>query len=508
MPTSYLKTLVFLQQKRQQENELTIKARRERDRQIGLMLAEKNITSPDGQIESWLSQIVSPEEERFATQIERGRSLISLVMILLGLIVGGLLVTGLFQYDGLGRVNLIYVLSVLVGLQLFLLLLTLLAMLPAPLTRWMPGFSSLQQLLQWLSPGRLQALVSRLFPIKQRTEIQQLLGVLGQNQKLFSGIGKWQVFSWSQLFGVAFNMGALMTVFLLIAVKDIAFGWSTTLQVQSENLLQITNLLALPWQAWLPVALPDLELVEASRYFRLQNGREGVVVDPELLGQWWPFIMLCIASYGLIPRLIALFFCRLNLARSMTQAICYFPGRQELLDRMNTAIVETHAEQFDSAAVTTTESWKKVAAEKNRSAISTIVLINWSSLDLREKPLLEMISQAGHFMVSALYDAGSSCGVDEDLRAVRSVSESDPDEPVGVLVKAWEPPLGELADFLMDLRDGCSRERLIRIIPVAIGAEGLVVPDKRDLDEWQRFVTEMADPWMSITPIFPRNDDG
>lgn len=491
-----------MQRQMSRDSEIAFDELHKRDRKIGIELAKNGDKASNDQLDEWLLRLVTEDDRSMLTQVESGHRLISFGMVILGLLLGWLTVVGLLQYDGTGRVNLVYLVIVFVFLQLAFLFFTSIAMLPSRVSRWLPGFSSFQEMLRWFSPGRLQSAISRLTPTGERTEIGLLLG---RSRKIFASVGKWQLFSWSQLFGFAFNIAALLSLFILIAVKDIAFGWSSTLDLESNLIYKVTTLLSLPWQSWLPGEVPALSLIEASRYFRLQEAIPAGV-DPELLGQWWRFLMLCLLFYGLLPRFFLMLFCREKLRRAINRTIRYFPGREALLDRLNQRVVETQAGEVESAPQSPNGQVERAAKESHSVGGSMITLVNWSGFELEEMNLLERLQKAGQFSVSTTYRAGTNCQLEEDLQVIQSLSKSA--EPIGVLVKSWEPPLGELADFLGDLREAGKAERAIHLLPIALKGGELTVPEQRDIDEWKRFSESLVDPWLSVMSIATEGDNG
>ncbi len=467
-----------------------------RDRAIALSRADPEGLGTEEQLSYWLSKLVTPDDQRIATEIASGHRLIGIGLGLLGVLLGWLTIMGLFQYDGQGRVNLVYLVVVLVGLQLSLTGLTIIAMLPQSMTRWLPGFKSFQQLLRWFSPGRLQKLFSRFMPVTERDGISQLLG---RHQKIYTRIGKWQIFSWSQLFGVAFNIAALLSVFVLIATRDVAFGWSSTLDIDPTSILSVTNFLSWPWHAWLPAAVPDLPLIEASHYFRLQNGAANGV-SPKVLGHWWPFVMLCLAFYGLLPRLLLLLFCKARLSSAYVQTLQHFPGRKELLTRLNSALIETRASEHESNV---DEGIPAINKSQHQRISEALILINWAGLKVENTRLLDEILAAGQLTMKAMFKAGTNCSLEDDEQVIAEVGKLAADTPIGIILKAWEPPLGELADFIADLRKTGSPQRLIYLLPLALKSKALVQVENNDLQEWQRFSRQLADPWITVHQLVP-----
>lgn len=495
-PFTRLQNLFLLQRQISRDSELTYAELHQRDRNIGVAIRDNPQPGADQQLLHWLSRLLTAEDIKRATEIQSGHRLITVGISLLGLLLGWLAIIGLFQYDGQGRVNLVYLLIVLAGLQLSLSLLTLIAMLPQSKTGWIPGFSSFQQLLRWFSPGRLQKLFARFMPVSERQDIAELLG---RHHKVFADIGKWQIFSWSQLFGVAFNTAALVSIFILIATRDVAFGWSSTLAIDPLAILGLTDMLSWPWHTWLPTAVPDLQLVEASHYFRLQNS--AATVEPETLGHWWPFVMLCLGFYGLLPRLLLLLFTRFQLSSAYTRTLHYFPGRREVLARLNSAVVETRAKQHDDANEDVVTEPAKSESQLMGGALN---LVDWTGLVLDKTTLIDEIQLVGQFSLAKAFSAGLKHKLEEDEKVIRQLGRMDKNIPIGILVKSWEPPLGELADFIDDLRQAVARQQIIYLLPVAIKAGQLLSPTQADLDEWQRFVQRLVDPWVTLIPIVPR----
>jgi len=59
----------------------------------------------------------------------------------------------------------------------------------------------------------------------------------------------------------------------LAAAGALSFGWSTTLEVDALSVQHFTDALSIPC-AWLcPEARPSLELLEATRFFRIAGGK-------------------------------------------------------------------------------------------------------------------------------------------------------------------------------------------------------------------------------------------
>jgi hypothetical protein len=170
-----------------------------------------------------------------------------LVLFLVGLGIGWLVTSVLFDYDGSRPVNVVHVLAGLVGVQLILLVLLGLVAVPRRVSRWVPGLRLFQEVLSWLSPGQITRWLARRMP-------EPLKGIHGDGghgwweDPWVTRMLKWAAMVSAQTFGVAFNVGALAAALYLVTFSDLAFSWSTTLSADIERGHRMTNLLATPWK--------------------------------------------------------------------------------------------------------------------------------------------------------------------------------------------------------------------------------------------------------------------
>lgn len=471
--------------------------RRQRDRKIGQQLAPL-AARPVAQTLAWLDALRRESEER-ESAAARWVHGASVALVLVGLLVGAAVAGGVFYYDGTRPVNVIHVLAVFVFLQLVTVLLTLLAALPARVTHWLPGMHALQQTLWLLSPGRLAGLMTRWLPQPDREQAQQLIGHARAHGALYRGVRQWAILTWAQSFAVAFNVAALATAMALVTFSDLAFGWSTTLRVDTETLAGIVQPLAWPWAwAW-PAARPSVELIEASRYFR------PVQIDPEvapLLGQWWPFLVMCMAVYGLLPRVVLLGVALHQRRRAVVAAIRYHPAVRRLLERMNEPIVTTH-DAGEAAQAESMVTSGHVATDWPR-AEGPVCVIDWAQVPVEGATVDQLLQQRCGAMPEAKLEAGGARSVDEDARVIeRAVGVVGEYGLIVMLVRAWEPPMAEVTDFLAQLRDALPHGRPIVVAP--IGAEGLA-PASANLEQWQRRLGTLGDPWLHVATLTTGDD--
>jgi hypothetical protein len=473
---------------------------RRRDREIGQKLAALR-RSPRKQVIDWLSHVSDQRNLKLGARLAKALRIGTFLLGIAGLIIGWLTATAVFYYDGSQPVNVINILAVFVGAQLVLILLLFFTFIPPSVLRWLPGARSAVETLELLSPGRLQRLASRFLPEEHKRRAENLLGTSRAHRVLFGRIERWLVTSSSQFFGVTFNIGALLSCLYLIFFSDLAFSWSTTLQVTAEDIHSLTRLLAAPWSRLVPDADPSLSLIEASRYYRLKEalpfpGGE-TPTGPAILGGWWPFLVMCMLSYGLIPRLALRFFSGWRLRCAVNHTILHLPGVKDLLYRMNRELVETQSGELESVKEAPRADAEAPSTGSLQGSFSA--LINWGEVPLSDDQLSRIASLTCGCSSTAMFAAGGANSLAQDDEVIVKASNKSVDGGIIVFVKAWEPPLKDLHDFLVALRNNLPETSPIVIIPLNIdqGANP-GPPGQIQLETWRTSMQKLGDPWLSV----------
>jgi len=493
-PQPSLGDLLDLARQLKADSEMSGAGLRHRDRRVGQSLADLE-DRPLAQLLGWLHRVRDEGDDLRGERVNVLHRLGLLVLGVAGLFSGWGAAAVVFRYDGTHPVNVIHVLAVFVLLQLVFLLLFGIGLLPPAITRFLPGMRTVQDALRFFSPGRLQNWLARYLPQQYRDTTAALLGQGQAHQRLYGRVDRWVVAHSSQTFAALLNVGALASCLYLVVFSDLAFAWSTTLQLDPLALQRWTDLLSAPWAAFFDEARPSLELIESTRYFRFKEGAFPAAASPEGLGGWWPFLVMCMAVYGLLPRLLTWSVARQRMRAALRKTFLHYPGASDLLARLNSELVETRADQPEIAGAT--------AAARPKSTTTTdlagqpAMVINWSAA-VEPATARPWLTETATVTVTAWHEAGGSHTLAHDRQVIEAVGQSGGQNTV-ILVKAWEPPLAEFLDFLRELRTVSASDQALLVAPLGRTPGGEVaVAEPQHLDLWQTTLARAGDPWLRL----------
>jgi len=472
----------------------------QRDRAIGLSLGAQPNSPRDHWLwmRDWLRQLT--KKDGLLSDAQSWMNTLHKVLLGLGLLLGMLTAFATFDYDGWQRINLLVVIAVMCGLQLLLCALTLVVMLPARLTRFVPGLPSAQAFLSLLNAGQWTGFITRLLPGWQ-TSWKTLSQQMKRREYLYSDVKKW-IFLWqAQRLALAYHAGLLLTLLLLISFQDLAFGWSSTLALETESIHRLTQWMSWPWHHLVPQAVPDLGLIDASRYFRVQGQTQALnLEEAQKLGFWWQFIVLSILFYGVFPRFVLWAICKRQLRQQCRLAIISHPEVERIVSRLSARSVSTRSLEPGETRFDKTQDLALDSLSKNRQFeslnLSTIDIVNWAQIDISDRELLKLFKQGPEISDAhaskPIAKAGGICTHAEDEQLIKTLSAGDCLHTVFAL-KSWEPPLAELGDFIKALlRSDIEQVSLLLVAPPGKKVTG------NNYQEWARFVAALGEPALTL----------
>ncbi|WP_144392544.1 DUF2868 domain-containing protein [Pleionea sediminis] len=283
--------------------------------------------------------------------------------------------------------------------------------------------------------------------------------VWSQSQKAYMhklrqmNLDKSWFFLQSQAAALAYSAAGVLVFLVLLLVTDMNFVWRSTL-LNAEQILPVLEVISAPWPFW-PSAQPQLELLQMTQDSRLTDNYQ----DQSVFGDWWAFILATQLLYSFILRGVMLALAKLWVSRKTQNDI-----ETQLSQKLSS--VTPQKQQHPSLAPIT------------HALPSSITLNNWAEIDNK---LLSTIGAAELPIIKA----GPSANENE-----QQLAEAFKDDQL-LVVKSWEPPMGELFDF-MALGRGY-------LIPVDIKQGRIDAPEKHHLEEWQRFINSL-NQWQLYLP--------
>ncbi|GHD41540.1 Protein of unknown function [Marinobacter persicus] len=284
----------------------------------------------------------------------------------------------------------------------------------------------------------------------------------------------------AQAGGLAFATSGLITLLIMVVIQDLAFGWSTTLDTASTSYHRLVSSIAAPW-AWLwPAAVPSLELVEATRFFRAAP--DAATTSPPQWGQWWPFLTMTWLTWTWLPRLALLLATHFFLQHRARRLLARHPGLTTLHYRMETPVIETGNQHSDADDLPDTRTRSELA-----SLPVTPVCIAWAGAGRDGLPE-ELVPTS-----SRPLSVGGNARLEDDdavLQATRQQLQQQSRPQVLLLTRSWQPPTGELSDFLEQARQHWPAGTRVTLVPLA--ADPGLPPADHLLQPWLRFAGRLS----------------
>lgn len=414
--------------------------------------------SPQEQLHAWAEthqkQLPHPT---LGARWERSLYHVTLLIAGVAFVTGVFTGIGLLHYSGDAPVNLIYFLFMALIFPLVTMFLALLSMVRA---------NRQKNTLVHISPAYW---------------LERLIAMLGKRPSLLDEIKvaprllNWIVIQRAQLASLLFSVGLLVALLAIVATQDVAFAWSTTLQIDAEGFTRFLQQVALPWRSWLPSAVPTLELVSQSQYYRLGGGLSQTMVEhAALLGAWWKFLAMATLVYAIGLRMLLYVVASWGVKRALAKGLVALEGVKALLQCMNEPLITTHT---PDEAVVVAEGSAAYPRDAQPDTVHYDSIEGWSL----SKEKLEVLCDALGVSAPLCVEVGGNNPLEVD-RQIASEATGE----VLVVVKAWEPPT---MDFMDHLEMVASHAKKVVVMPVGTAKEGYT-PQTRHKEVWLRKLTQ------------------
>jgi len=453
-----------------------------RDREIALRWQDEP-KAPSDLVARWLASLRrGTTTPTVGERVARAQVMANWIIFVVFGLIGVAVALAVLQFTGDHPINVLVVLGVFVLLQVINLLATIAAFV---WSRFSPGF---------LGRFPLGALIRRL--IVRMVGVEDTGRFLAR-RSLYAGVERWVMFRAMQVGAVAFNVGALATFIAAVSFTDLAFAWSTTLQVGAEGLQRFCEVLAAPWRLWLPDAVPTLDLVSATQYFRLDsayvNAPAGARArDVAFAGGWWPFLLMCLLVYGLLPRLLLVVWASLGMNGALRKLPFDTPDEAEIIARLTTPEVR-RVHQNDPGNVAPLGAGHQPLGRPQRfSKDGPAIAVRWRDAEISDDAFSNRLRERfGAVVEEPIANAGGhDHGEDQALLERIEVGE----QPVVVVAEPWNAPDRAFKRFVHSLRENGHSTRKIYVLLTAGG-------DDEQRDVWAGYLAELADPYIALDAL-------
>ena len=450
-----LETYIDLQQLLQQNN-----TTHEQNRTFGLSRQDKNDTA---KLIDWrdehLSNLTKP---RLGAEVTRYLYGVTLVLGVISLMLGILSGVGLLSYSGKEPVNVIYFIAIVVFVPLFTMSLAIWSMLKA---------GKAHSTLVHISPAYWMERIMSYLPNNARTMIEDM-----QINPLLINL---VAIKRSQLLALLFSIGLFMALIWKVSTEDLAFAWSTTLQIAPNELHDFLSIIALPWHSVLPSAVPSIELIEQSHYLRLGGKLDTQMINNALnLGEWWKFLAISTLFYAIFLRLLLWVVTSVRLSRATERSVKSLPNAQKILYEINTPLISTQADKPEQEFVRSSVSFERICTPTDRDYTANYdAVLGWAM----SKNELEITVDSLLISSSYMADVGGTNSLTKDANTAKSLKGN-----ILLIVKAWEPPTMDIIDFLHELSSSVAK---ITVLPIG-NAKDEYQSDSTEFDIWARKLQE------------------
>ena len=334
--------------------------------------------------------------------------------------------------DELGRVNLLYLLSLFVFLPVLSLVLTMILLLRKNIS---PTTSIVKPLL-----------ALPLMPVTVRRQWLDIDTYQDLKQK------RHWLFYQSQVFSLSFSFGCLVIFFVLLLLSDVSFVWRSTL-LNANHLAPLLCTLSLPWSFW-GEAQASLELLQRTQDFRL-----GQTNTADSVGLWWKYVFATQVVYSILPRGLMLMYAR----HQFLQAKSIAASQNDIVVDQTITIDE---QSVDANLATVTQSVDQ-----------PYVLLNWAQLPAACQQTVQ----------HAIGNHDHELSIDRTSLTLQTTDRKATGYALLVIVKSWEPPLGELHDLLKEMH----HYQALYLLPVDWHGDTVKAVTDTHLQEWRRFAATL-----------------
>lgn len=447
---------------------------------------------------AWLGEVRDPAKPSPGSQIDQLREWITSLLVLGGFILGLGAVSGWLSMASGRPINVIHLWAVMVGLQLLLLLGWIMVIMPE---RWLgriPGFGTLQMVLRALArmAPTVAGWIALRLGIHGSDRLRDMHARLRRLDWQYARIRFWLLLRLTQMFAVAFNIGAAFGFVMMATLSDPALGWRSSL-LDAGQVHAAARAIATPWSRLVPQAVPSRADIEATQYSSLEQRyiRGGTAAGTRVWAAWLPFMLASLLCYGFAPRLAALLVAHWRLRRALRSVDFAHADFQRLRERLVRPWVETQSDEDEEAHANGAPG---IVAGIDAAPAQSPLVLKWAGVDEPDAQVAALVHRRLGVDPRRVMTVGAMDTAADDAALAEAAADN---APVVLLVEAWEPPVGDYLDFLAALRERAGRRSIIVLLYHVDGEGRPTAPTRSDADQWRRRLSLAADPGLRVDAL-------
>ncbi|MBU4152575.1 MAG: DUF2868 domain-containing protein [Proteobacteria bacterium] len=427
-----------------------------------------------------------------------------------GIVAGGWLATSLLSYRGTEPVNVSFYVAILVVAQAGLAAITTFFLLLRRRHWRLPGgvlYPLVRSLLATIM-GWLRKRVDERVSGDRREEFSAVIGLIKGRGTVYGTLFFWPLFFLVQTFGIGFNLGGLASTGLRVVGTDLAFGWQSTLHLSAGAVHRLVRNISLPWSWALPpdIAAPSLSQIEGSRMIL----KDGIYhLSTADLVAWWPFLLLALCCYGLVPRLLLLVVGVVAQYRALARLDFNNSACDRLLQRLERPVVRLDGTVTPALVEEADRPAARVSMDDTR-VLTGVALIPDDVFDNCSLDRLRvLVRQVFSLELETSYRIGLGLAADQQvLRQIAGGMDSGEPWSVVILQEAWHPPIRETLAFLQEIRAILGLQGRIGVGLIGKPAVGTIFTPVKDIDwqTWRRKIASLGDPNLRIERLIEDNE--
>lgn len=416
--------------------------------------------------------------ETFSTYSSSLNNILSFISLIMGIIAG----IALLSYSGNEPVNIIYYLFFAILVPIISMIFTLFSL----FSRW-----------------TISEFFKMLFPYHW---LEKLLLKFGTNKKLefldmvlSKSIQKYLFIERLQRFSLIFSLGVFLALLFVVITQDIAFSWSTTLDIEATSFYNFLEFIATPWRVILPSFMPSLDLVELSQHYRLGIKLESNMIEnAHILGAWWKYLAINTLFYAIVLRFILWLFTLYSLKKRVKKEFFELYELNRLLREFKTPFIETKSPKEEKHLDIKVEHKKQVKVkslpkkeidiEEDKIIEDEITIIKENMLEKEHHNIIAwnfsndevlLVNDYISILPSSISIVGGRNSFEDDEKIANSAKDK-----ILLYVKSWEPPTMDFVDFLEELIDN-DKVYEIELFPIGL-SDNRYRSTEKEFSIWNR----------------------